>query len=124
MNLLEVLTGRVILKKATRYEEAQAQELEGIIIGQYYYLIYYEVEQSELNYDEHSGYWVSVYHDDINIISVARCHVEQGDEYEPIYEFDAELFREIKKECANHAEEYIQDELINQHKEAKNGIND
>ncbi|MCC6256211.1 MAG: hypothetical protein IT276_14940 [Ignavibacteriaceae bacterium] len=124
MNLLEVLSGRVILKKATRYEETQAQELEGIIIGgQYYYLIYYEVEQSELNYDE-SGYWVSVSYEDIKIISVSRCHVESGDEYEPIYEFETELFREIKKECVNHAEEYLQEELINNHKEAKNGIND
>lgn len=108
------INGRVILKKASRKAEEEAKELEGIIIGQYYYCLYYEVEESELNEDS-SGQWVSVYYDGINIISVSRCHVENETEYSPMYEFEASFFRELQKECANHAEEYYQDELIDLH---------
>lgn len=107
---------KVILKKASRKQEEQSIELEGIIIGQYYYCLYYEIIDSELNHDKHSGYWVSVYPENIYLISVNRCRIEDETEYSPVYELDSSLFQELKKECANHGETYYQDELIENHK--------
>lgn len=91
--------GEVILDKI-KFKRSEVNEAEGIEIGKYYYLIYYEFSH---HWDMEEAENVI---DLIDIKQVCRSPIDEGEEYTPVYEFSRLQWEDIMTELINYIFKY------------------